>query len=149
VLATLPRKGEAVDPAAEKGGQERHRRQEHERDCEHHAGRHRAEGRDGHEEDGREADEHRDAAEEDGLAGRVHRHPGGIARVIRRRVQCAAVARHDEERVVDAERDGEHHREVQRPDAEVGELRDAVETPIARPAAPASRRRLAAACRKR
>ena len=44
-----------------------------------------------------------------------------------RRVQRSAEARDDEQRVVDAQREREHHREVEGPDRKVGDARDAVE----------------------
>ncbi len=54
--------------------------------------------------------------EQDGLAGGVHRHRGRLRRRQPRAEERAAEAVHDEQRVVDAEREREHQREVHRPD---------------------------------
>ena len=56
------------------------------------------------------------AAEQDGLAGGVHRHRGRVLGCQARAEEGAAEAVDDEQRVVDAEREREHQREVHRPD---------------------------------
>ena len=123
VLAGVhPAERERVDPRAElreHGGQQRQRRGEHEDDAEHDPERHRAEGRARDEHHRRERDQHREAGEEDGLAGGVHRHGDRVAGVERRAEEGAAEAVHDEERVVDPEREREHEREVHRPDRDL------------------------------
>ena len=127
VTRLVPWQCELVDARAEQCREQRERREQHEGDRQHHARRHRTERRDRHEQDRGEADQDRDAGEQHGLAGGVHRDAGGVLRIVRMSVQRRSVAGDDEERVVDAQCEGEHHGEVQRPDREVGHLGDAVE----------------------
>ena len=114
-------------PGPSSAGSRVERGEQDEADRQHHAGGHGSERRDRHEEDCREAHQHGDAREEHGLAGGVHGDPSGVLRVLGVSVECRSVAGDDEQRVVDAEREREHHGEVQRPDREVGDLGDTEE----------------------
>ena len=127
VTLRVPRQGELVDAGAEQRGEQRECGEQDEADRQHHAGGHRAERRDRNEEHGGQADQHGDAGEEHGLAGGVHRNAGGVLRILGVRMQRRSVSGDDEERVVDAEREREHHGEVQRPDRQVRDLGDAVQ----------------------
>jgi hypothetical protein len=123
----VPGQGESVDGRTQHRRQQRQRGQEDEADGQHHAGGHRAEGRYGHQEHSREAHDYREAAEEDRLARTVHRHADCCRDVIGGVVKCIAEACDYEERVVNTERQGEHHCEVECPDREVRHLRDSVQ----------------------
>ena len=116
-----------MHPPAEDGREQGEGCKEDETDGEHHPHGDRAEGGDGHDEDGGEADDDRQAAEEDGLAGGIHGGADGRCRVIRGGVQRCPEAGNDEEGVIDAQSEREHHREVEGPDGEVGEAGHAVE----------------------
>ena len=119
VLAGVdPRQGERVDAVvecAQRRGQQRQRRAQDEGDGEHDAPGHRTERGRGHDHDTRERDQHRETREEDRLARRVHGLGDRVFDVAMATEVGAAEAHHDEEGVVDAERQGEHHREVHRP----------------------------------
>jgi hypothetical protein len=128
VLAGVhPAQRERVDPRAElrqHRGQQRQGRRKDEEDAEHDPERHRAEGRAGDEHHRRERDQHGQPGEEDGLAGGVHRHGDGVARLELRAEERAAEAVHDEEGIVDPERQREHEREVHRPDRDLEAVRE-------------------------
>ena len=114
----------AVDPVAERrqrSGQQRQCRREDRQHGQHDPERHGAERGDRHEHDGQQRGDHGEPAREYGLAGRGHRVDRGVAR---RQAggERAAEPDHEEQRVVDPERDREHHREVHRPDGHVEEL---------------------------
>ena len=84
---------------------------------------HRPERRTRHEHHRRQRDEHRQPRESDGLAGGVHRRRGRLDRRAPVADERLAEASDDEQRVVDAQREGEHQREVHRPDRDVEQLR--------------------------
>jgi hypothetical protein len=108
-----------VDPRAELGqhrGQQGEGRGEDEEDRDHDPERDRAEGRAGDEHHRRQRDDHGQAGEEDRLAGGVHRPRHRLARRQALAEERAAEPHHHEQGVVDAERKGEHQREVHRPD---------------------------------
>jgi hypothetical protein len=113
-----PGQCEAVDPRAERrqhSRQERQRGREHKPDRERDPHRARAEGLAGHQHHGRQRREDGQPAHQHGLPGGVH---GLRDRVDRAQAdpQRRAEAHHHEECVVDADREGEHQREVHRPD---------------------------------
>ena len=80
------------------------------------------------EHDGHQRDDHRQAARQYGPPRGVHRDRSRVARGQSLGERCAE-ADDDEQRVVDPERDREHHREVHRPDRDVGELADDEQRP--------------------
>ena len=124
----------AVDPLAQT---RQHRREQRQRRGEHHrhgepdADRDGAKRRDRDERERQQRGDHGEAAHEDRLARGRHRDRRRVARG-QPRGERGAEADDDEERVVDAERDREHHREVHRPDRDVGELPEDEQRP-ARP----------------
>ena len=109
--------------------QQRQSGREHEDDADHDPERHRAEGRAWNEHHRRERDQDGGAREQDGLPGRVHRHRDRVARLELRAEEGAAEPVDDEERVVDAEREREHQREVHRPDRDLEPVREQREQP--------------------
>ena len=133
VLAGVhPFEGQSVDARpelGEHGGEQGHRREQDEDDGDHDPEGHRAEGGARDEHHGGEGDQDRGAGEQHRLAGGVHRLGDGVARAQLRAEEGAAEAVHDEEGVVDPEREREHEREVHRPDRDVEEPRAEVERP--------------------
>ena len=133
VLAGMrPRERQLVDPGSEPGQhgrQQRQGRREHEDDGEHNPEAHRAERWRGDEHDRGERDQHRDSGEQDGLAGSVHRHGGGIHRREPVAEERAAEAVHNEQRIVDPQRQREHQREVHRPNRDRHDQRAQVQHP--------------------
>ena len=123
----VPGKGEAVDTVAEHGGEEREAGEEDEPDGEHHANGDGTEGGNGHDKDRGEADKDGESAKEDSFAGGIHGDADGTVHVVGGGVKGGTEAGDDEEGVVDAKGEGEHHREVERPDGEIGEPGDAEE----------------------
>ena len=119
LAAVHPGKRQAVDPGSELGehrGQQRQRRGQHEEDRDDDAQGRRAEGGARHEHHRRERDQHGQPREEDGLAGRVHRRRHRLDGTEPLAEVGAPESNDDEEGVVDAQRKGEHQREVHRPD---------------------------------
>ena len=122
-----------VDPRPDEGSEERRQEGEGRRedDCHDndHAQGHGLEDDDGREEDGRERENDYDAGEEDGSLPEVSPAAVTASGTVRLFSGSSPEPRHDEERIVDADADPDHHREVRHPDGK----RDDVASQYSRP----------------
>ncbi len=135
-----PRHEHAVAQRDEECGQQRQRRERDRDDGEDHPQGHRAEHHHGHEEHGCER-------EHDCEGGEEHRLAGGGQRVLDRGDRVLAfdpflsVAADDEQAVVDADGETDHHREVHRPHRQRGRHPEQMQQREARPRCPPCARR--------